>query len=106
LQARMTHPAMLLPDAMEALQALGKAPHKSGIPPKTLELMNLRAGQFNACGVCVVNRPRIAKRQGETDDRINAVVAWREAPYFTEAERAALALTKAATRLSDRKVRK
>jgi AhpD family alkylhydroperoxidase len=101
MQARMTHPALILPDAMEALQALGKAVYKSGIPPKTLELINMRASQINGCGVCVVNHPRIAKRHGETDERIYAVAAWREAPYFTDAERAALALTEAATRLSD-----
>jgi AhpD family alkylhydroperoxidase len=98
----MTHPAYVMPDAMEALQALGKAVHGAGVPAKTLELVNLRASQINGCGVCVVQHPRIAKKLGETDDRLFAVAAWREAPYFTDAERAALALTEAATRISDR----
>jgi AhpD family alkylhydroperoxidase len=86
---------------MQALQALGKAIHNAGVPPKTLELINLRASQINGCGVCVVQHPRIARKLGETDERLFAVAAWREAPYFTDAERAALALTEAATRLSD-----
>jgi AhpD family alkylhydroperoxidase len=102
LEARMTSPAFVLPGAMDALTALHKSIQRSGLPAKTLELINLRASQINACGVCVVQHPRIARKLGETDERIFAVAAWREAPYFTEAERAALALTEAATRLSDR----
>jgi AhpD family alkylhydroperoxidase len=102
IQARMTNPAFVVPDAMQALQALGKAVQKGGVPAKTLELVNLRASQINGCGVCAVQHPRIAKKLGETDERLFAVAAWREAPYFTDAERAALSLTEAATRLSDR----
>jgi AhpD family alkylhydroperoxidase len=102
IQARMTNPAFVVPEAMQALQALGKAIQKGGVPAKTLELVNLRASQINGCGVCAVQHPRIAKKLGETDERLFAVAAWREAPYFTDAERAALALTEAATRLSDR----
>src|SRR5437870_203337 len=102
MEARMTNPAMILPDAMEALQTLAKAVKATGIPPKTLELINLRASQINGCGVCAVQHPRIARKLGETDERLFAVAAWRDAPYFSDAERAALALTEAATRLSDR----
>jgi AhpD family alkylhydroperoxidase len=102
IQARMTSPAFVVPDAMQALQALGKAIHKGGVPAKTLELVNLRASQINGCGVCAVQHPRIARRLGETDERLFAVAAWREAPYFTDAERAALALTEAVTRMDDR----
>jgi len=103
-QARMAHPAFTLPGAMEALQALGKAIGDSDLPPKTLELLNLRASQINGCGVCAVQHPNIARKLGETDERLFAVAAWREAPYFDDAERAALALTEAATRVSDRAV--
>jgi AhpD family alkylhydroperoxidase len=102
VEARMTNPAFVLPGAMDALQALAKSVQRSGVPAKTLELMNLRASQINGCGVCVAQHPRIARKLGETDDRIFGVAAWRESPYFTEAERAALALTEAATRMSDR----
>lgn len=101
-QARMTNPAFAVPDAMDALQALSKATQRAGVPAKTLELVNLRASQINGCGVCAVQHPRMAKKLGETDDRLSAVTAWRDAPYFDDAERAALALTEAVTRLSDR----
>jgi len=103
MQERMKNPAMLLPDAMQALQALAKAISAEGVvPAKTLELMHLRASQINGCGVCVDGHRRHALHKGETIERLFAVAAWRETPYFTEAERAALALTEAATRLADR----
>lgn len=102
MQARMTNPAMIVPDAMPALQALGAALKKSGVPSSLLELTHLRASQINGCSVCVDMHARFLKKGGETDERIFAVGAWREAPYFTDAERAALVLTEAVTRLSDR----
>jgi AhpD family alkylhydroperoxidase len=102
LQARMSHPAFAVPGAFDALQALTKAIDKVGISPKLLELISLRASQINGCGVCAVQHPRIARKLGETDDRLFALAAWRDAPYFSDAERAALALTEAATRMSDR----
>ncbi|WP_257459229.1 carboxymuconolactone decarboxylase family protein [Archangium lipolyticum] len=102
MQARMKNPAMLIPDAMKALQALGASVEKGGVPYRTLELVHLRASQINGCSVCVDGHPRLLKKAGETDERILAVAAWRDAPYFNDAERAALALAEALTRLSDR----
>jgi len=102
MQSRMKHPAMSLPGAYEALQALHKSTEKGGIPRATLELTNLRASQINGCSVCVDMHSRALKKLGEKDARIFAVSAWREAPYYSDAERAALALTEAASRLSDR----
>jgi AhpD family alkylhydroperoxidase len=102
LQARMSHPAMIVPDAMQALQALGTSVRKGGVPSRTRDLVYLRASQINGCSVCVEMHSRDLKKAGETDERLFAVAAWREAPYFTDAERAALALTEAATRISDR----
>jgi AhpD family alkylhydroperoxidase len=101
LQARMNHPAMVVPDAMTTLQALSVLPQQ-GLPEKLLELVHLRASQINGCSACVDMHPRLAKKAGETDERLFSVAAWREAPYFSDAERAALALTEALTRLSDR----
>jgi AhpD family alkylhydroperoxidase len=101
LQSRMKNPALLIPGAAEAIQALTKATYKGGVPPKTLELVHLRASQINGCSFCVVSGALGAKHKGETDERLFAVAAWREAPYFTDAERAALALTEAVTRLAD-----
>lgn len=102
MQSRMGNPAVVLPEAMQALMALSSVPQKVGLSPKLLELVNLRASQINGCGVCVDGHPRIARKLGETDERLFAVAAWREAPYFSDQERAALALTEAVTRLSDR----
>jgi AhpD family alkylhydroperoxidase len=98
----MPNPAIVLPDAMQPIQALIKAAHKGGVPQSTMELVHLRASQVNGCSACVAGGALSAKKAGETDERLFAVAAWREAPYFTDAERAALALAEAATRLSDR----
>ena len=102
MQARMNNPAMILPDVMQALQALQAATEKGGVPAATLSLVHLRASQINGCSVCVDAGTCHAKNAGETDGRLCAVEAWQEAPYFSAAERAALALTEAVTRLSDR----
>ncbi|HZR41521.1 MAG TPA: carboxymuconolactone decarboxylase family protein [Ktedonobacteraceae bacterium] len=102
MQARMSNPVTILPDAMTGIQALLKATRKGGVPSATLELVHLRASQINGCSFCVDSGARSAKKAGETDERLFAVAAWREAPYFTDAERAALALTEAVTRLADR----
>jgi len=101
MQARMKNPAMIVPGAMEALQALGKSVEQRGVPAQTLGLVHLRASQINGCSVCVDLHARVF-RGDETDERLLAVAAWWEAPYFTDAERAALALTESVTRLSDR----
>ena len=100
-EARMSHPVFALPGAMDAMQGLNKAISRARVSPRLLELMNLRASQINGCGVCAVQHPKIARKLGETDDRIFAVAAWRDAPFFTGAERAALALAEAVTRLAD-----
>jgi AhpD family alkylhydroperoxidase len=102
MQARVKHPAIAIPDAMQALQALAASSRKSGVPERTLELVNLRASQINGCSACVDMHPRLTKRAGETDERLFAVAAWREAPYFTDAERAALARTPCRTRSGTR----
>jgi AhpD family alkylhydroperoxidase len=98
----MKSPALTLPGAFDALQALHKVIEKGGVPRATLELTNLRASQINGCGVCVDMHSRALRKLGEKDERIFAVSAWREAPYYSDAERAALALAEAASRLSDR----
>jgi len=78
------------------------ATEKGAVPEATLGLVHLRASQINGCSACVDSGSRGAKKAGESDERLFAVAAWREAPYFSEAERAALALAEAVTRLSDR----
>jgi len=102
MQPRIKSPAMTVPGAFEALMALAKAVEKCGVPRATLELMNLRASKINGCCVCLDLHSRALKKIGEKDERSFAVAAWREAPYYSDAKRAALALTEAATRLNDR----
>jgi AhpD family alkylhydroperoxidase len=99
---RMQNPAMLIPDAMQAIQAFNEAAYQGGVSPRTLDLVHLRASQINGCSFCVDSGAKHARQKGETDERLLAVAAWREAPYFDEAERAALALAEAVTRLADR----
>src|SRR5437868_12377854 len=101
MEPRMDHPAAVVPGAMDALQAVGAAVGGAGLDPKLVELVCMRASQINGCSVCVDGHWRIARKAGETDERMFAVAAWRESPHFTEAERAALALTEAVTRLAD-----
>jgi AhpD family alkylhydroperoxidase len=102
IQARIKNPAVVIPDAMEPLKALYASTYKGGVSPKTLALVHLRASQINGCSSCVDAGSREARKAGETDDRLFAVAAWRDTPYFTEPERSALALAEAVTRLSDR----
>ena len=101
MEARMPNPAMVL-GAMEPFQALFKAVYAGGVDPATLELVHLRVSQINGCSACVDSGAKAARKAGETEERLATVVAWREAPYFSDAERAALALAEAATRLADR----
>ena len=102
MEARIANPALSVPGAMDALLALSKSATKAGVPHRTLELLHLRASQINGCSVCVDMHSKGLQQAGESDERIFAVGAWREAPYYTDAERAALALTECVTRLADR----
>ena len=99
MEARMKNPAGILPGVMPAIQALMAATAQGGVPQKTLALMHLRASQINGCHLCIDLGTGHAKSMGETDDRLIAVGGWRKATCFTPAERAALALTEAVTRL-------
>lgn len=100
-KARMTNPAYVLPDAGAAIMDLVKASRQGGVPESTLELVHLRASQINNCGFCVDFGSKSARKNGVSDEKLFAVAAWRETPYFSDEERAALALAEAATRLAD-----
>jgi AhpD family alkylhydroperoxidase len=102
MQARIENPATFIPGALPAFQKLGASARNAEIPETTLEMMNLRASQINGCSVCVDIHTRALAQAGESSERIHLVAAWREAPYFSDAEHAALALTEAVTRLADR----
>ncbi|SDM68727.1 carboxymuconolactone decarboxylase family protein [Actinacidiphila guanduensis] len=99
MEARLKNAAN--PEVIAAIQQLNKAIYGSGADPLVLELVHLRASQINGCSPCVYAGVRSAKQRGESEERLHNVVTWRETPFFSEAERAALALTEAATRLQD-----
>ncbi|MEU8679371.1 carboxymuconolactone decarboxylase family protein [Streptomyces sp. NPDC048560] len=99
MEARMTSPAD--PDVITAIQHLYKAVHAGGVDGHLLALVHLRASQINGCSPCIFATIQAAKKAGETDERLHNVVAWRETPFYTEQERAALALAEAATRIQD-----
>ena len=100
MTARMTNPAFAVDGAMDALNAVAKTISRARVPISR-ELVHLRASQINGCSVCVDMHAKAARRSGESEERVSAVAAWRETPYFNDAERAALALTEALTRLAD-----
>jgi AhpD family alkylhydroperoxidase len=102
LQPRLQSPDSLLPDLRTGIQALVGTVCKSGLPRSTVELVHLRVSQVNGCAPCIDSGWRTAKKSGESDERLFNVAAWRHAPYYSDAERAALALAEATTRLADR----
>jgi AhpD family alkylhydroperoxidase len=89
-------------EVMTGVQHLYKAVYVGGVPQETLELVHLRVSQVNGCSACVDAGAKSAAKAGTPAERLLAVSAWYESPLFTDAERAALALAEAATRLSDR----
>jgi AhpD family alkylhydroperoxidase len=102
-KTRMKNPATIIPEAMAPLQALGQLLGQlQGAPARALSLAMLRASQLNGCALCLDGSCMMLKKFGETDERLFAVSAWRESARFTASERAALALSEAMTRLSDR----
>jgi AhpD family alkylhydroperoxidase len=102
MEARMTHPGFAVPAALKALTAYSHAGAGLGVPAETIEMINLRASQINGCSVCVQLHSDALKKEGTSDERLYAVAAWRDAPYFTDAERVALELTELVTRCADR----
>jgi AhpD family alkylhydroperoxidase len=102
IEQRMPSPAFLVPEAMRALHALSKSAKDRGLPETTAYMVHLRASQINGCSLCAEMHSRELKEAGEPEERIWTVAAWREAPYFTDGERAALALTEAITRQADK----
>jgi AhpD family alkylhydroperoxidase len=99
---RMTSPVMVVPDALQSVLEVSKVIEKVGLPQQTLELVHLRVSQINGCAACMHMHSRDLGKSAEMDKRLLMVAAWREAPYFNDAERAALGLAEAVTRLSDR----
>ena len=91
----------LAPHINKAMNALDAASRQISLEPTLQELVRLRASQLNGCGYCVDLHSGDARKAGESERRLYLLPVWREAPFFTARERAALALTEAATRLVD-----
>ncbi|MFF4413673.1 carboxymuconolactone decarboxylase family protein [Streptosporangium sp. NPDC001559] len=89
------------PELVEGIAKLYKVIHSGGVDGRLLSLVHLRVSQINGCSPCVFASVTSAKKAGETDERLHHVVAWRETSFFTDEERAALALAEAATRIQD-----
>lgn len=102
MQPRIKNPVALVPELLPLAQTMSALSEKAGVSGKTLGLMHMRISQINGCSVCVDLHARFSKKNGDTEQRLFAVGAWRDAPWFSEAERAALALGEAVTRLADR----
>ena len=102
MKARMTIPTSIMSEAQTGIQHIFKGIYKGKADPKLLELVHLRASQINGCSACVYAGNVSARKAGETDERLFQLAAWREAPFFSDAERAALQLTEVSTRLADR----
>lgn len=102
MEPRMNHPMFVVPGAIDAVHKLGEAAASTGVPYATLKMVELRTSQINGCSLCVDMHARELRKAGESDERIATVAAWRDAPWFSDAERAALALTEAVTRIADR----
>ncbi len=88
------------PAAMGAMYGLQKYVQSSGLEPALLDLIELRASQINGCAYCVDMHTKDARARGESEQRLYAVSVWRDAPFFTDRERAALAWTEAVTQVS------
>lgn len=101
LKARMPHPAFLLEGGFDALTGLNRVARSAGVSETLLHLLCLRASQVNGCSWCAVDHAREMTEDGASSERIHAVAAWRDAPYFSEGERVALEFTEAITRLAD-----
>ena len=103
MQPRLDY-AKVAPGAREAMYAVERYVRECGLERRLLELVKLRASQINGCAYCVDMHTKDARANGETEQRLYAVVVWREAPFFTERERAALAWTEAVTLVSQEQV--
>jgi AhpD family alkylhydroperoxidase len=99
MQARMKQPVFVISEAMAAMQALSKCTENRGVPAATLALVHMRASQINGCAVCLDLHSRSDFYAKDTEPRNLTLAAWRDSPFFTDPERAALALTEAVTRL-------
>jgi AhpD family alkylhydroperoxidase len=89
------------PGAVQAMRGLESHVRGSGLDPVLLELVRMRVSAINGCAYCLDMHSKDARAAGESEQRLHVLPAWREAPFYTPSERAALAWTEAVTRLAD-----
>ena len=95
------NPYQVAPDTIKALSALEAQVQASGLEKWLIELVKTRASQINGCAFCINMHTQDARKQGETEERLYLLNAWRESPVYTDRERAALAWTEAVTLISE-----
>jgi len=95
------NPQQVAPDTIKALGALESHVQGSGLEQSLIEIVKIRASQINGCAFCINMHTEDARRHGETEQRLYLLDAWREAPHYTDRERAALAYTEAVTKISE-----
>jgi AhpD family alkylhydroperoxidase len=101
MEARIPNPLMAVEGVLPALTTFGRAAENAGVPKTTLTMLELRVSQINGCSLCVEMHAVELQKAGEPLEKIFGVGAWRESPHFDDAERAALALAEAITRIAD-----
>jgi AhpD family alkylhydroperoxidase len=101
MNARIDFNKYLPSNLGQAMLALSAASSAAGLERPLLELVRMRASEINHCAYCIDMHTKDARAQGETEQRLYALSAWAETPFFTDRERAALALTEAVTRIAD-----
>ena len=94
----------VLPKGMKAMNDLDSYSQNCGLEPSLLDLIKLRASQINDCAYCIDMHSKDARTGGETEQRLYSLSIWRETPYYTDRERAALAFTEAVTLIAERRV--
>lgn len=104
MSARVNFFAGKYMDVLKAMQGLSAAYEGSSLEPALLELVKLRASQLNGCGYCLDMHSKDARHAGETEQRLYLLSVWREAPMYTDREKAALAWTEALTKLENQQV--
>ncbi|MBZ5580323.1 MAG: carboxymuconolactone decarboxylase family protein [Acidobacteriia bacterium] len=100
MKPRLDYRKSVPQEALQALYSLEQHVRKSGLETKLLELVRMRASQINGCAYCLDMHSKDARAEGETEQRLYGLSAWRETPYYTGRERAALEWTEAVTLVS------
>lgn len=100
MKSRMAY-LKVAPGVMQAMRGLEQYVHECGLEPSLLELVKLRASQINSCAYCIDMHTKDARAGGETEQRLYALSAWRETPFYSDRERAALAWAEAVTLVSE-----